>query len=159
MGIKTYNYVFLCLCAGGVGWHGPSSPFKQRQKDKEERRTGLRKDKGGLGDVTRTMSSWQQWILWNLKTLKTEKKVWNTRWLKYPNPRNQSSASVKTGVASNCKWPHVSAGCWGGDRWVALRGKWHSEASYCSATTLPLSPQQDDGRSLQSLKTPCLCCN
>ncbi|XP_041649616.1 E3 ubiquitin-protein ligase CBL-C isoform X2 [Cheilinus undulatus] len=43
----------------GVAWLGPSSPVKQRQrqKEKEERRAGLRKDKCGLGEVTRTMSS------------------------------------------------------------------------------------------------------
>ncbi|XP_076593368.1 E3 ubiquitin-protein ligase CBL-C isoform X1 [Chaetodon auriga] len=43
----------------GAAWLGPSSPVKQRQrtKEREERRAGLRKDKHSLGEVTRTMSS------------------------------------------------------------------------------------------------------
>lgn len=43
----------------GVAWLGPSSPVKdrRRRKEKEERRAGPRKDKHGLGEVTRTMSS------------------------------------------------------------------------------------------------------
>ncbi|XP_044064695.1 E3 ubiquitin-protein ligase CBL-C isoform X2 [Siniperca chuatsi] len=43
----------------GAAWLGPSSPVKQRQrqKEREERRAGLRKDKCGLAAMTRTMSS------------------------------------------------------------------------------------------------------
>ncbi|XP_073341672.1 E3 ubiquitin-protein ligase CBL-C isoform X2 [Pagrus major] len=44
----------------GAAWLGPSSPVKQRrrQKEREERRAaGLRKDKCGLAEMTRTMSS------------------------------------------------------------------------------------------------------
>ncbi|XP_070823403.1 E3 ubiquitin-protein ligase CBL-C isoform X2 [Chaetodon trifascialis] len=43
----------------GAAWLGPSSPVKQRQrkKEREESRAGLRKDKHSLGEVTRTMSS------------------------------------------------------------------------------------------------------
>ncbi|XP_030248396.1 E3 ubiquitin-protein ligase CBL-C isoform X3 [Sparus aurata] len=43
-----------------AAWLGPSSPVKhrQRQKEREERRAaGLRKDKCGLAEMTRTMSS------------------------------------------------------------------------------------------------------
>ncbi|XP_008302155.1 E3 ubiquitin-protein ligase CBL-C isoform X2 [Stegastes partitus] len=41
-----------------VAWIGPSSPVKERRRRKEEeRRAGLRKDKYGLGEMTRTMSS------------------------------------------------------------------------------------------------------
>ncbi|XP_068998447.1 E3 ubiquitin-protein ligase CBL-C isoform X1 [Embiotoca jacksoni] len=43
----------------GAVWLRPSSPIKERRrrKEKEERKAGLRKDKSGLGDMTRTMSS------------------------------------------------------------------------------------------------------
>ncbi|KAM9353441.1 E3 ubiquitin-protein ligase CBL-C [Symphorus nematophorus] len=44
----------------GAAWIGPTSPVKQRrrQKEREESRAaGLRKDKYGLGEMTRTMSS------------------------------------------------------------------------------------------------------
>ncbi|KAM6995447.1 E3 ubiquitin-protein ligase CBL-C isoform 2-T2 [Tautogolabrus adspersus] len=43
----------------GAAWLGPTSPVKQRQrlKEREERRAGLRKETCGLGDVTRSMSS------------------------------------------------------------------------------------------------------
>ncbi|KAI3360551.1 hypothetical protein L3Q82_002428 [Scortum barcoo] len=42
-----------------AAWLGPSSPVRQRQrqKEKEDKRGGLRKDKYGLGEMTRTMSS------------------------------------------------------------------------------------------------------
>ncbi|KAK2844826.1 hypothetical protein Q5P01_011485 [Channa striata] len=41
-----------------AAWLGPSNPVKEtRRKEKEERRTGLRKDKYGLGEMTRAMSS------------------------------------------------------------------------------------------------------
>lgn len=42
----------------GVSWLGPSNILKQRQRHKEkEQPAGLRKEKCGLGEVTRTMSS------------------------------------------------------------------------------------------------------
>lgn len=43
----------------GANWLGPSSPVKQRRKHKErdERRPGPRKEKSGLGEMARTMSS------------------------------------------------------------------------------------------------------
>ncbi|XP_022053714.1 E3 ubiquitin-protein ligase CBL-C isoform X1 [Acanthochromis polyacanthus] len=42
----------------GAAWLGPSSPIKERRRRKEEeKRAGLRKDKYGLGEMTRTMSS------------------------------------------------------------------------------------------------------
>ncbi|XP_056237522.1 E3 ubiquitin-protein ligase CBL-C isoform X3 [Seriola aureovittata] len=42
----------------GAAWLGPSHPVKDRRhKEREERRAGPRKDKYGLGDMTRTMSS------------------------------------------------------------------------------------------------------
>uniref|UniRef100_UPI0037E847CD E3 ubiquitin-protein ligase CBL-C isoform X2 n=1 Tax=Semicossyphus pulcher TaxID=241346 RepID=UPI0037E847CD len=45
--------------SGEVAWLGPSSPVKQRRqhKEREERRAAIRKDKPGLGEVMRTMSS------------------------------------------------------------------------------------------------------
>nr|XP_020445856.1 E3 ubiquitin-protein ligase CBL-like isoform X2 [Monopterus albus] len=43
----------------GAAWLGPSNPDKQprRHKEREDRRAGVRKDKYGLGEMTRTMSS------------------------------------------------------------------------------------------------------
>ncbi|XP_053182506.1 E3 ubiquitin-protein ligase CBL-C [Scomber japonicus] len=43
----------------GAAWLGPPSPVKQKRKHKEreERRPGPRKEKSGLGEMTRTMSS------------------------------------------------------------------------------------------------------
>ncbi|XP_027142818.1 E3 ubiquitin-protein ligase CBL-C isoform X3 [Larimichthys crocea] len=41
----------------GAAWFGPSSPVRQRQKERKDRQAGLRKDMSGLGGVTRTMSS------------------------------------------------------------------------------------------------------
>ncbi|XP_051261769.1 E3 ubiquitin-protein ligase CBL-C isoform X3 [Dicentrarchus labrax] len=45
--------------SNAVAWIGPSSPVKQRRrhKEREERRAGFKKDKCGLGEMTRTMSS------------------------------------------------------------------------------------------------------
>ncbi|CAN9513790.1 unnamed protein product [Ophioblennius macclurei] len=41
-----------------AAWFGPSSPVKERRrKTREDMREGLRKDKCGLGEMTRTMSS------------------------------------------------------------------------------------------------------
>ncbi|XP_030013106.1 E3 ubiquitin-protein ligase CBL-C isoform X1 [Sphaeramia orbicularis] len=42
-----------------VAWIGPSSPVKQRRKhmEREQKRVGHKKDKCGLGEMTRTMSS------------------------------------------------------------------------------------------------------
>ncbi|KAM3614835.1 uncharacterized protein V6R79_019655 [Siganus canaliculatus] len=43
---------------GGAAWLGPSSPVQRRRlKEREETRPGLRKNRGGLGEVTRTVSS------------------------------------------------------------------------------------------------------
>ncbi|KAM7383204.1 hypothetical protein PAMP_002875 [Pampus punctatissimus] len=44
---------------GRVSWLGPSSPVKQKKKNKEreERRSEPRKEKSGLGEMVRTMSS------------------------------------------------------------------------------------------------------
>ncbi|XP_026227195.1 E3 ubiquitin-protein ligase CBL-C isoform X3 [Anabas testudineus] len=40
-----------------AAWLGPSNPVKERRREKDEKRAGLRKDKYGLSEMTRTMSS------------------------------------------------------------------------------------------------------
>lgn len=59
MNITFENGIFLCLCVGGAAWLGPSHAVeeKRRHREREERRASPRKDKYGLGEMTRTMSS------------------------------------------------------------------------------------------------------
>lgn len=48
---------FCALCVGVAAWLGPSDAVKERRRERDEKTAGLRKDKYGLGEMTRTMSS------------------------------------------------------------------------------------------------------
>lgn len=57
--------VWLMLCLHYVGeaaWLGPSSPVKQRRnrEKREDQGAGPRQDRRSLGEMARTMSSWQK---------------------------------------------------------------------------------------------------
>lgn len=53
---------FVFFCIGEAAWLEQPSPVKPRQRrgERKERTAVLRKEKGGTGEVVRTMSSWQR---------------------------------------------------------------------------------------------------